>query len=83
MFYGMNSILQIGALSLGVTLVAFVAMSSMYAVHAVKPTQNWCIHTDFGNKDICGYTSHKQCDTARDEILPIYTDATRCFKNQA
>ena len=79
----MNSILQIGALSLGVTLVAFVAMSSMYAVHAAKPTQNWCVHTDIGNKDICGYTSHKVCDTERDNILLNYPDTTRCFKNSA
>jgi len=79
----MNSILKVGMLSLGVTLVLAVAMSSMYSVQAAKPTQNWCVHTDTGNKDICNYPTNKDCKADRDNILQTYPDATKCFKQKA
>jgi hypothetical protein len=77
----MKTLLQVGLLALSV--VAVTVVSGMYSVQAVKSAQNWCIHTDIGNKDICGYHNNKDCKADRDNNLQTYPDVTKCFKQKA
>ena len=51
-------------------------------IEASKPAVVYCFSSEtFGHQEFCGWTTHKDCDKlGRATALPIYPDATKCYK---